>query len=118
MVMHMHDKKTPRDRTHFRKRTEAAFGKTLEDIELRGKDLEEHGKKIEGAFDLLTTSMQAGSGASELFMGSNLSLADCTLGGLLLAFRYVSPDEACIKVRLGTIGNRCVTWLRWRNGWL
>jgi hypothetical protein len=29
MVMHMYDKKTPRDRVHFRKRTEAAFGKKL-----------------------------------------------------------------------------------------
>ncbi|KAG2147882.1 uncharacterized protein EDB93DRAFT_393940 [Suillus bovinus] len=98
MVMHMYDKKTPRDRVHFRERIEAAFGKKLEDIELRGKEREEHWKKIEGAFDLLATFMQAGSTAGELFTGPNLSLADCTLGGILLACRYVSPDEAWIKV--------------------
>ncbi|KAG1724518.1 glutathione S-transferase, partial [Suillus paluster] len=98
MVMHMYERKTPRDRIHFRQRTEAAFGKKLEDIELRGKEREEHWKKIEGAFDLLASFIQAGSGAGELFTGSNLSLADCTLGGLLLAFRYVSQDEAWIKV--------------------
>ncbi|KAG1726543.1 uncharacterized protein EDB91DRAFT_59662 [Suillus paluster] len=104
MVMHMYDKKTPRDRIHFRQRTEAAFGKKLEDIELRGKEREEHWKKIEDAFNLLATFMQTGSGAGELFTGSNLSLADCTLGGVLLALRYDSPDEAWIKV------------LSWSNG--
>ncbi|KAG2144496.1 glutathione S-transferase [Suillus clintonianus] len=109
MVMHMYDKKTPRDRIHFRKRTEAAFGKKLEDIELRGKEREEHWNKIEGAFDLLATFMQAGGGASELFTGSNLSLADCTLGGLLLAFRYISPDEAWIKVSSWNNGK----WVRY-----
>jgi glutathione S-transferase len=98
MVMHMYDKKTPRDRIHFRHRTEAAFGKKLEDIELKGKEREEHWKKIEHAFDLLATFMRTRSGAGELFTGSNLSLADCTLGGLLLALRYDSPDEAWMKV--------------------
>ncbi|KAG2031814.1 hypothetical protein BDR03DRAFT_1028116 [Suillus americanus] len=86
MVMHMYDKKTPRDRIHFRQRTEAAFGKKLEDIELKGTEREELWKKIERAFDLLATFMRTRSGA------------DCTLGGLLLALRYDSPDEACIKV--------------------
>ncbi|KAG1743046.1 hypothetical protein EDB19DRAFT_1927488 [Suillus lakei] len=81
----------------------------LEDIELRGKDREEHWKKIEGAFDLLATFMQSGSG--ELFTGSNLSLADCTLGGLLLALRYDSPDEAWIKYHLGAMENGHATWL-------
>lgn len=96
--MHMYDKKTPRDQVHFRERTEAALGKKLEDIELKGKEREEHWKKIEGAFDLLETVMRTRSGAGELFTGPNLSLADCTLGGLLLALRYDSPDEAWMKV--------------------
>ncbi|KAG2065144.1 hypothetical protein BDR04DRAFT_1033530 [Suillus decipiens] len=109
MVMHMHDKKTQRDRIHFRKRTEAALGKKLEDIELRGKEREEHWKKIEGAFDLLATFMQAGGTTGELFTGSNLSLADCTLGGLLLAFRYISPDEAWINVSTWNDGK----WMRY-----
>ncbi|KAG1817174.1 uncharacterized protein BJ212DRAFT_1461002 [Suillus subaureus] len=108
MVMHMHDKKTPRDRVHFRKRTEAAFGKKLEDIELRGKEREEQWKKIEGAFDLLARLMKAGGTTGELFTGSNLSLADCILGGLLLAFRYISPDEAWIKVSAWNDGK----WMR------
>lgn len=58
--MHMYDKKTPRDRIHFRQRTEATFGKKLEDIELKGKDREEHWNKIERAFDLLATVIYAG----------------------------------------------------------
>jgi glutathione S-transferase len=109
MVMHMYDKKTPRDRVHFRERTEAAFGKKLEDIELRGKEREEHWKKIEGAFDLLETVMRTRSGPGELFTGSNLSLADCTLGGLLLALRYDSPDEAWMKVSSWSNGK----WIRY-----
>ncbi|KAG2353592.1 hypothetical protein BDR07DRAFT_1432771 [Suillus spraguei] len=98
MVMHMYDKKTPRDRIHFRQRIEATLAKKLEDIELKGKDREEHWKKLERAFDLLAASMETRSGAGELFTGPNLSLADCTLGGLLLALRYDSPDEAWMKI--------------------
>jgi glutathione S-transferase len=109
MVMHMHDKKTPRDRIHYRKRTEAAFGKKLEDIELEGKEREEHWKTIEGAFDLLARFMRAGGSAGELFTGSNLSLADCILGGLLLTFRYTSPDEAWIKISAWNDGK----WMRY-----
>ncbi|KAG2110509.1 uncharacterized protein F5147DRAFT_126489 [Suillus discolor] len=111
MVMHMHDKKTLQDRTHFRKRTEAAFGRKLEDIELRGKEREAHWKKIEDAFDLLATFMRAGGTAGELFTGSNLSLADCILGGLLLTFRYTSPDEAWIKISAWNDGK----WIRYMS---
>jgi glutathione S-transferase len=78
MFMHTHDEKTPQDRMHYHKRTEAAFEKKLEDIELEGKEREEHWK--------------AGGSAGDLFTGSTLSLADCILGGLLLNFRYTSPD--------------------------
>ncbi|OAX36100.1 hypothetical protein K503DRAFT_721933 [Rhizopogon vinicolor AM-OR11-026] len=106
MIMHLYDKKTPRDRIHFRTRTEAALGKKLEDIELRGEEREEHWKKIEAAFDLLASFMQVGSGLGEgagageimFFAGSNPSLADCTFGGLLLMLLYDSPDEAWIKI--------------------
>ncbi|KAJ8592906.1 hypothetical protein M405DRAFT_931198 [Rhizopogon salebrosus TDB-379] len=102
MIMHLYDKKTPRDRIHFRKRTEAAYGKKLEDIELAGREREEQWKKVEGAFDLLATFMQTGNGlgaeGGEFFAGSYPSLADCTLGGLLLLLRYASPDEAWMKV--------------------
>ncbi|KAG2110512.1 uncharacterized protein F5147DRAFT_772291 [Suillus discolor] len=85
------------------------LGKKLEDIELKGKDREEHWNKIERAFDLLATSMRARSGPGELFTGSNLSLADCTLGGLLLALRYDSPDEAWMKVSSWSNGK----WIRY-----
>lgn len=118
MIMHMYDKKTPRDRIHFRERTEAAVGKKLEDIELRGKEREERWQSIEGAFDLLATFMQAGSGGGEgeFFAGSSPSLADCTLGGLLLLLRYASPDEAWVNVSSWSNGK----WIRYTTaleGW-
>jgi len=98
MIMDLYSKKTPRDRIHFRQRTEAAYGKKLEDIELKGSEREEQWEKIEGAFNLLASFMQVGSGGDvQFFSGSNPSLADCTFGGLLLMLRYVSPDEAWIK---------------------
>ncbi|KAH7915563.1 glutathione S-transferase, partial [Hygrophoropsis aurantiaca] len=97
MVMHMYDKKTPRDRVHFRERMEAAFGKRLEDIELQGREREEAWKRIEVVFDLLSFFMQQ-NGGGDFFTGEKLSLADCTLGGLMIALRYDSPDEAWGKV--------------------
>jgi hypothetical protein len=57
-------------------------------------------KKIEGAFDLLAKSTQAGGTAGESFTGSNISLANCTLGGL----RYMSTDKAWIKVSVWNDG--------------
>ncbi|EGN94392.1 hypothetical protein SERLA73DRAFT_188253 [Serpula lacrymans var. lacrymans S7.3] len=97
MVMHMYSKKTPRDRAHFRQRMEAAFGKKLEDIELKGRDREEAWKRIEGSFDLLSKLLEKNVHGI-YFMGENLSLADCMLGGLMLTLRYDSPDEAWLKV--------------------
>ncbi|KAH7920843.1 hypothetical protein BV22DRAFT_1097488, partial [Leucogyrophana mollusca] len=108
MVMHMYDKKTPRDRAHFRERMEAAFGKRLEDIELQGREREDAWKRIAGVFDLLAFFMEKNS-AGEFFTGKSLSLADCTMGGLMLALRYDSPDEAWGKVM--TWSNR--RWARY-----
>ncbi|KIJ62249.1 hypothetical protein HYDPIDRAFT_30515 [Hydnomerulius pinastri MD-312] len=98
LVMHMYDKKTPRDRVHFRQRMEAAFGKKLEEIELKGPERAEAWKRIEGAFDFLVACM-AKNEKGEFFSGQQLTLADCSLGGLLLAMKYDSPDEALIKLK-------------------
>ncbi|KIJ16254.1 hypothetical protein PAXINDRAFT_114066 [Paxillus involutus ATCC 200175] len=97
MVMHMYDKKTPRDRVYFRQRMEAAFGKKLEDIELKEPERTLAWKRMEEAFDLLATIMTK-NGKGELFSGERLTLADCALGGLLLAMKYDSPDEALVKL--------------------
>ncbi|KAF9222434.1 hypothetical protein BS17DRAFT_756152 [Gyrodon lividus] len=97
MIMHMYDKKTPRDRVHFRQRMEAAFGKKLEDIELKEPERTPAWKRIEKAFDLLATFMTKNV-EGEFFSGERLTLPDCALGGLLLAMKYDSQDEALIKL--------------------
>ncbi|KAH7890437.1 glutathione S-transferase [Phlebopus sp. FC_14] len=97
LVMHMYDKKSPRDRVHFRERMEAAFGKKLEDIELKEPERTEAWKRLESAFDLLAVCMTKNE-HGQFFAGERLMLADCALGGLLLALKYFSPDEALVKL--------------------
>ncbi|KAF9240038.1 glutathione S-transferase [Melanogaster broomeanus] len=107
MVMHMYDKKTPRDRVYFRQRMEAAYGQKLEDIELKEPQRTQAWKRIEKAVDSLATAMTKNT-QGEFFSGERLTLADCALGGLLLAMKYDSPDEALIELNSWSGG-------RWRR---
>ncbi|EIW78908.1 hypothetical protein CONPUDRAFT_60018 [Coniophora puteana RWD-64-598 SS2] len=97
MVMHMYDKKTPRDRADFRRRMEAAFGRPLEDIEFKGTAREEAWRELEGAFDELAVYKEKSGGV--YFTGGQFSVADLTLAGIILAMRYDSPDEAWPKLQ-------------------
>ncbi|KAH7920844.1 hypothetical protein BV22DRAFT_1179819 [Leucogyrophana mollusca] len=90
IIMGIYSKKGPRDQLHLRRRTEAAFGKAIDEVQSTGQDREILLKKLEGAFGLFAESLMKGGG--DYIVGGSPCLVDFTLCGLLLMFYHASPD--------------------------
>ena len=115
-IMAFYRSKTPRDQADFRKRTEAAYGKKLEEIEKQGPEREAAYKELEELFGKLVTAWRKNEN-HPFIMGERPTLADLAVAAILIFFKLISPNELWVRVS----GWDDAFWLRYLNafsGWM
>ncbi|KAF8994045.1 hypothetical protein BDQ17DRAFT_1252212 [Cyathus striatus] len=96
-LMDLYNSKTDEDRSYFRRRMEAQFGKRLEDIEPHGAARENVWNEVRAAFAELA-SFFAKNGSGVFAAGERLSFPDFALGSCLITLKLISPHETWGKM--------------------
>ena len=109
-IMAFYRSKTPRDQADFRSRTEAAYGKKLEEIEKQGPEREAAYKESEELFGKLVTAWRKNEN-HPFIMGERPTLADLAVAAILIFFKLISPNELWVRVS----GWDDAFWLRYLN---